>query len=120
MFAQELEIILEKYIQWLNMWNQASDIQSDHVYTTEQFRVYDQERSLYGTSGVTGVDLSGHYAVLHVAASDGDDGGPAYLTAWMTDERKLVHLVQEFDTYVQSIFDATTDPKGEDQWLSKP
>ena len=105
---------LELYCQWLNMWGQHSDPEDSWDIKPQDFQEYSKV--------LTTVDYSyGSDTIAVIEANNGDDGGPATLTVWAHKEEphEVHHIVQEFDTYVQSIYDATMD-SGSGRFLSTP
>jgi hypothetical protein len=114
MSREYLTVILEKYCDWLNLWMISEG--SIHRYDISQFLVHDPRKKLYGSSELL-VVIPSHYTVAYAAVTDGDEGGPAYLTAWLDIDKEdveVVFLVQEFDTYVQAIYESQTG------FLAKP
>ena len=104
---QGVRTTLDVYCEWLNMWA-ATDEGQTHRYAPRQFMVYNPDEHLYGSYQVQSITPVGWYELWVIAVSDGDEGGPATLTVWIDEYGKVVHLVQEFDTSIQSIYDRTS------------
>jgi hypothetical protein len=101
-----VKLTIEKYCNWLNLWMVAE--QSDHRYHPNQFYKYDPKRRLFGQVSVLSTAKT-YYSILVLEVSDGDEGGPAVLVSFLQEGNEgwtVHHLVQEFDTNVQSIWDA--------------
>jgi hypothetical protein len=96
---------LNLYCQWLNSWSEH--YKEDWSLTTENFQEYSKVLSHVPYDGLSDFFL--------VAADYGDDGGPAILAVWAVNEapHEIHYMVQEFDTYIQPIYDnsnANDDP----------
>mgnify|MGYP000872394551 CR=1 FL=1 len=94
---------LEKYREWLNLWQADSGI--DHRYALADLK--SKEITHYH---------SGWYYVMVLEVNDEDEGGPAIITAWFSPDWSLTQsrnnprfttepwvIVQEFDTNLQFI-----------------
>lgn len=90
---EALNVTMDVYCIWLNKWLEADDV-SEHRYAPGQFEPATVKAI---------VPMWDYLYVFEV--SDGDEGGPAELYAWIDNDGSLTHLMQGFDTNVQSIFD---------------
>lgn len=97
----QLKAALDIYCEWLNKWTAAEPFDDHHNYVPDQFLT-----APYASWDDCGHLGGGYYAVYHYLISDGDEGGPHELTVWWReDDGKVAHIVQGFDTYVQSVYD---------------
>lgn len=105
---------LEIYCEWLNKWIEATDESNEHRYDPQQFLVFKPEDKLWGYTHVDYV-IPLYHQLYILSVSDGDEGGPAILYVWVALDAphgfRIVHINQEFDTNVQSIYDDEADPK---------
>jgi hypothetical protein len=104
-----IQVVLEKYCHWLNLWVRRDSPEGhQHVYTPNQFTDYKPEQRLWGNTTVV-ARIDAYYPVFFIHASDGDEGGPCMLVAWLDfsedEQPRVLHLTQEFDTYVQTIYE---------------
>ena len=98
---QDLKVILDKYAEWLNQWDDYTEKEKAQM-----------REDLLRFSFIRAVIPTSWYTIYIVRADYGDDGGPAELIAFMepdylVDQPTIATLVQSFDTYTQVIYDTT-------------
>jgi len=117
-----LDLALEEYCKWVSKWCKASEIEEEYFPTVESFRVFDPERGLYGETVIYACVEVGRSEVmprimLHASVFNGDNGGPAELTAFFEgnmskDEWNLIYMLQHFDTNIAEIYNMTETKQG--------
>jgi len=101
-----LVAMLDAYIEWLNMWNEADELNdNDFRHTMEMFSANNPH--IVGIC-LTGASNSFQRVLVEACVYDGDDGGPTDLTAWfeldtVNGTNALEHMIQGFDTMLQFI-----------------
>jgi hypothetical protein len=97
-------IAIEAYVTWLN----GATEDNDYVFTIAHFT--DHAANPYADLTITTHYETTDHEVIVLRPYDGDDGGAATITAYFSDgyaeyPPTLDMLMQEFDTYVQVIYD---------------
>lgn len=98
---------IKKYLEWHNKWGEAN---GDPPITLEDYKPF--SRGYVGH--LDHVYLADHTYTILIELSIGDEGGPVMLTVTaelsFPDRLKnpvVKYILQEFDTMIQPIFDAT-------------
>jgi hypothetical protein len=120
-------IALAKYAEWLNLWIAEDRTPQWPIVdlTVDDFFKYEGETEILGL-----VEIGGWRNYLHmvIRAGYGDEGGPSFIFATFRNDLldghpELVFMVQEFDTYIQAIYDVVyNDQKREfaEKFLNGP
>lgn len=97
-----INVMLDKYVEWLNMWRDADDFDDPTRYTKEDFIHPEWNSPEY----VTDFEWEGDF-ILVLSVYDGDDGGRHGLMGRFYDspEAPLLSLVQHFDTYMTMVWE---------------
>lgn len=101
-----LVAMLDAYVEWLNTWNEADELNDRNFrHTMEMFTSNDPR--IDGII-ITGASNAFQRVLIEATVYDGDDGGPTDLTAWFeldtyNGTNRLTHLIQGFDTNLQFI-----------------
>jgi len=99
------EKALDLYMEWLNAWAAKHDGAAAWTVYRDQFF------SEHWTETCHMADLSVGYHHLYImSAGTGDEGGPATLYIWGSEDDDkgplISSIVQEFDSYYQEIYNA--------------
>lgn len=130
MEADSLPLIvhaLEKYSEWLNMWIEDQDADSEYRYAADHFLRFDPANGYFGGTTLLVYARLTDCILIHFSCSNGDDGGPTILTCFYDDDNRYVldaaspdwqldYMVQEFDTMRQEIFNREV----EGHWVHHP
>lgn len=101
----QLTAALDLYCEWLNKWTHSEGYgpPNDPSIVYEPANFLSDEYASWHDCGHLG---GGFYDIHNFVISDGDDGGPTELTVWWdSEDQKVIHIIQGFDTYVTSVYD---------------
>ena len=97
---------MDLYAEWLNLWMVEMGTAEEKPVTRDSFMEYNDPPRL--NLDVTSEALWNERLMLFVMSPYHDEGGPSAMVCYYHDG-ELVHMTQEFDTMIQTIYDATND-----------
>lgn len=108
---------IARYTDWLNLWHVSLD--EDVRVSRDDYFEFDDPPRLLLDGGLAEGWMPQRLLVFCLNPYH-DEGGPTTMTCYFNDISQdnsghwvLVHMTQEFDTMIQTIYDTTTDQRPE-------